>query len=188
MLKEDDSIFSRVNQGWDCEWPKSRWQFIFYFFWHSLIEPKKSCFRWLLLLRKLVVGSFLSVEDLMSIKCDVCDMQESFEHVFFECEYAWGVWSIFLGPSLVWNHKPNLSWSEVLADFVESFDFKMNRFWYVLSCEVLWFLWKERNGEIYKEDTQSVHYFRKHMDMLQPKEIEALTQYMRKLKLEDSDG
>ncbi|XP_057825619.1 uncharacterized protein LOC131037482 [Cryptomeria japonica] len=42
--------------------------------------------------------------------------------------------------------------------------------------------------QIYKEDIQSVRYFRKHMDMLQPKEIEALTQYMRKLKLEDLDG
>ncbi|GLJ06755.1 hypothetical protein SUGI_0047280 [Cryptomeria japonica] len=124
----------------------------------------------------------------MSVKCVVCDMQESFEHFVFECEYARGVWSIFIGPSLVWNHKPGLSWSEVLVGFVESFDFKMNWFWSVLSYEVLWFLWKERNGEIYKEDVQSVRYFIKHMDMLQPKEIKALTQYMRKLKLEDSDG
>ncbi|GLJ31395.1 hypothetical protein SUGI_0629910 [Cryptomeria japonica] len=169
----------------------------------------------------------------MSIKCVVCDVQESFEHLFFKCEYACGVWSIFLGPSLAWNHRPGLSWSKVLASFVESFDFKMNWLWYVLSCEVLWFLWKERNGgvfqnkkrrlakfnnklthffimshvsvvmeiskdrfmtlthegslQIYKKDIQSICYFRKHMDMLHPKEIKALTQYMQKLNLEDSD-
>ncbi|GLJ38971.1 hypothetical protein SUGI_0794420 [Cryptomeria japonica] len=87
----------------------------------------------------------------MSIKCVVCDVQESFEHLIFECEYANGVWSIFLGPSLAWNHKPGFSWSEVLTSFVESFDFKMNRFWSILSCEVLWFLWKERNGEVFQK-------------------------------------
>ncbi|GLJ21536.1 hypothetical protein SUGI_0398840 [Cryptomeria japonica] len=175
MLKEDDSIFSRVNQGWGCEWPKSIWQFVFYFFWHSLIKPKKSCFKWLLLLRKLVVGSFLSVEGLISIKCNVCDMQESFEHLFFECEYVQGVWSIFLRPSLVWNHKPGLSWSEVSVVLE-------------ISKDIFFIVIREGVLQIYKEDIQSVRYFRKHMDMLQPKEIKALTQYMRKLKLEDSDG
>ncbi|GLJ49495.1 hypothetical protein SUGI_1048780 [Cryptomeria japonica] len=41
--------------------------------------------------------------------------------------------------------------------------------------------------QIYKEDIQSVQYFKKHMDMLHPKEVEVLVQYMQKLKLEDSD-
>ncbi|GLJ25633.1 hypothetical protein SUGI_0491080 [Cryptomeria japonica] len=179
------------------------------------------------------VGSFLSAEGLKLIRHGVCNAQESFEHLFFDREFACGVWSIFLGPSIVWNHRPGPSWSEILSGFVESFDLRMNRFWSVFSCEVLWFIWKERNGEvfqnkrrrliefssklthfyimsqvsavleiskdrfmilvregalqIYKEDIQSVQYFKKHMDMLHPKEIEALAQYMQRLKIEDPD-
>lgn len=107
---------------------------------------------------------------------------------------------------------------------MESFDLRLNRFWSVLSCEILWLLLKERNGgffqnkrrrltgfniklthfyimsqfsavleiskerfmilvwegvlQIYKADIQSIQYFKKHMDMLRPKEIDALEQYM----------
>ncbi|GLJ10324.1 hypothetical protein SUGI_0126220 [Cryptomeria japonica] len=95
----------------------------------------------------------------MSIKCVVCDMQESFAHLFFECEYARDVWSIFLGPSLAWNHRPGLSWSEVVAGFVKSFDFNMNRFWSILSCEVLWVLWKERNEEVFQNKKRMLTKF-----------------------------
>ncbi|XP_059078091.1 uncharacterized protein LOC131876665 [Cryptomeria japonica] len=41
--------------------------------------------------------------------------------------------------------------------------------------------------QIYKENIQYVQYFKKHMDMLHPKEIEALVQYMQKIKLKDSE-
>lgn len=78
MLKYDYSIFTRVNQCWGLDWPKSRWQFVFYFFWHSPIDPNKYYFRWFLLLKKLAVGSFLSVVGAKPIRFVVCSVQESF--------------------------------------------------------------------------------------------------------------
>lgn len=129
------------------------------FFWHSPCEPKKSCFRWLLLLKKLVVCNTLPRDLGEPIWCDFCSVPESYEHLFFNCAYARCIWSIFLGSPVDWNCKPGLSWSEILAGYVESFDFKMNSFWSVLTCEILWFLWKERNSEIFQKRRRQLTEF-----------------------------
>jgi hypothetical protein len=151
MLKSDSSIFAQVNCGWGLDFSISRWQFIFNSLWHSPCEPKKSCFRWLLLLKKLAVGNTLPHGLGDPIVCSVCDVPETFEHLFFYCKFAKGIWSIFFGVPIVWDSRMGLSWSEVLAGFVESFDVKTNIFWYVLTGEILWYLWKERNGEIFEK-------------------------------------
>ena len=56
----------------------------------------------------------------------------------------------FFGYSLDWKRNNGFSWCEILAGYVRSFDSSLNRFWFALTGEVLWFLWKERNKEIFK--------------------------------------
>ena len=57
---------------------------------------------------------------------------------------------MFLGKPLIWNHKLGLSWHEILAGFVEKFDLNMNCFWFILTNEILWFMWRQRNEEIFQ--------------------------------------
>lgn len=51
---------------------------------------------------------------------------------------------------MVWNAHPGLSWIEILAGYFDGFDHKLNKFWAVLSPEILWFLWKQRNEEVFQ--------------------------------------
>lgn len=43
-----------------------------------------------------------------------------------------------------------MSWSEILAGYVDSFDSYQNRFWFVLIRENLWLLLKDRKKEIFQ--------------------------------------
>lgn len=68
----------------------------------------------------IFIGLPINVEPII---CDVCNKPEDFEHLFFYCVYAKQIWSIFLGLPIEWNKKYGLSWSEILARYVEYFDF-----------------------------------------------------------------
>lgn len=104
----------------------------------------------MLLLKKIPIGSFLSSDGKNTIVCPLCKCDETFEHLFLECKFSCSIWSIFFGNPIVWNHKRGLSWHEILAGFVETFDVKMNCFWFTLTNEVLWFIWRQRNEEIFQ--------------------------------------
>lgn len=88
---------------------------------------------------------------------NICNVHESFEHLIFECLYACKIWSIFLGSPCLWNYINSFSWS--LAGYVDRFDSKFNSFWFALTIEVLWTLWKDRNKEIFQTQRRKLTEF-----------------------------
>lgn len=100
--------------------------------------------------KKLAVGSVLSSINVVPVVCGLCDKTESFEHLFFECIFARKVWSIFLSFPIDWNKKLGLSWSEILAGYVESLNSYKNIFWFVLTSKILWILQKYRNKWLFQ--------------------------------------
>ena len=100
FMKNDSSLIARVSQCWGQINPFSNWSFFFEYMWKSKAEPKKLCFKWLLLFKRLVVGKVLSSIGLAPVCCNICNVHESFEHLFFECLYARKIWSTFWGVSM----------------------------------------------------------------------------------------
>lgn len=100
------------------------------------------------------------------------------------------VFGPFFRSPIVCNSRLGLSWSEVLAGFVESLDFKAIIFWSVLTCEILWSLWKERNGEIFQKRGRQltefgcklIHYH------IMPQVVPALELKTKDIMLEYSNG
>ena len=92
------------------------------------------------MLRKVLVGSVFTKDGKHIIVYYLCMSDKCFEHIFFECKFSPSIWSIFFGKPLIWNHKPGLSWDEILASFIEEFDLNMNHFWFTLTNEILWFI------------------------------------------------
>ena len=72
------------------------------------------------------------------------------EHLFFKCPWAIKVWSTVFGVNGLNLYGSCLSWQEILAGYVDRFDCKLNDFWIVLTSEVLWFIWRQRNEEIFQ--------------------------------------
>ncbi|GLJ34301.1 hypothetical protein SUGI_0689280 [Cryptomeria japonica] len=159
MLKDDTKVLKWINKSWDIDWPESKWAFALNQFWHQPYEPKKQCFRWLVVLKKIAVGDVLSSVGLSPIVYPLCNTYESVSHLFFEYCYAKRVWSLFIGQPVCWNSKPGLSWIEVLAGYVDGFDLKLNSFWSVLFSEILWFLWIKRNEEVFQSKIRSLIEF-----------------------------
>ena len=113
----------------------------------------------MLLFKKLALGKVLSSIGLAPVCCNICNVHESFEHLFFECLYARKIWSIFLGSPCLWNCINSFSWSEILVGYVDRFDSKFNSFWFVLTIEVLWTLWKDKNKEIFQAERRKLTEF-----------------------------
>lgn len=48
------------------------------------------------------------------------------------------------------NIVDNFSWFEIIVRYVCNLSKKSNYFWILLSIEILWFLWKRRNENVFQ--------------------------------------
>ena len=86
-------------------------------------------------------------------------MSEGLKYFVFKCPWAIKVWSTVFGVNGLSLYGSCLSWQEILAGYVDRFDCKLNNFWIVLTSEVLWFIWRQRNEEIFQGKKQVLAEF-----------------------------
>ena len=113
-------------------------------------SAKKVFFKRIFLLKKHAIGHYVSQVSKVTIVCDVCNCVESYEHFFLKCPWAIKVWSTVVGVDGLNMYGSCLSRQEILASYVEKFDWKLNDFRIFLTSEVLWFIWRQRNEEIFQ--------------------------------------
>lgn len=80
--------------------------------------------------------------------CKMYNKIESFENLFFDCQFAFKMKSIFLGISLGCDNREGFNWDEILFGYVKSFSAEFNKFRFLLASEVLWHIWKARNDKL----------------------------------------
>lgn len=75
MVTNSQVVYDHINLVWNVKIDHKVLSKTFKIIWSKYIEPKKSYFRWLLILKKLAVGFDNNL-------CSICNVVESCEHVF----------------------------------------------------------------------------------------------------------
>ncbi|XP_059076368.1 uncharacterized protein LOC131875743 [Cryptomeria japonica] len=89
-MNNNQEIIKHVNTCWYASLDTKQWNKIFNRNWKSYIDPKIKCFKWLILINRLPISSYLVPNDLYKL----CNRQESYRHIFFECKFAQKVWAL----------------------------------------------------------------------------------------------
>ncbi|GLJ33985.1 hypothetical protein SUGI_0683500 [Cryptomeria japonica] len=143
-MNNNQEIIKHVNTCWYTSLDTKQWNKNFYRNWKSYIDPKIKCFKWLILINRLPISSYLVPNDL----CKLCNRQESYRHIFFECKFAQKVWAL-CGVT----YPKYIDILEILTGYIHGLKNDSNILWFIISSNILWQLWKCRNEERF----QGVH-------------------------------
>ncbi|CAN1252848.1 hypothetical protein LINPERPRIM_LOCUS8165, partial [Linum perenne] len=132
--------------------------------WQPAVPSKIACLCWKLFFKKVATLDNLQKNGFsLANRCVLCSSNfETVDHLFLACKFASDIWTLL--SSLLSIHGPLSSsimgfihgWKGMncLSSFSSAMD--------VLMHAVLWFIWKERNDQIFKDSaSNSVFTFRK---------------------------
>lgn len=143
-LNTSNVVLDHCNQCWNIALNDKTWKKALLDVWNSSIEPKKACFKWLVLLQKLPFKSNKNDIDV----CSICCIPKFGTHILFDCFSTKEIWKIFCLNFKIWDND-NIRWKSVLFCHKEMSKDCL-KFWNLLSVEILWHIWKARNEEKFK--------------------------------------
>ena len=141
---------------------------IFSFLWHKTRPKNLNTFLWLSMSKGLATGDWLEKTNMPGVEnCQACscDVQETPEHCFYDCNSARKVWASFdhlcrfAGLTILFKDYSSLLvgkfWLYNKSDRAGRFTYELQP-WDILRAFLLWFIWKERcsnlfDGEVFSQ-------------------------------------
>ncbi|XP_057861679.2 uncharacterized protein LOC131070153 [Cryptomeria japonica] len=153
VINHNSSIIEHINALWYTSLDSCSWKKLLNHLWKGPIEPKIKYFRWLLLLNRLPVRNL----EAQTEYCKFCKMPETCRHIFFDCIFARKIWQMF-----DISYPLDYSILNIVTGHIYGIKKDTNLFWYILSSNILWQLWKCRNEEKYQDKPRSlIEFYRK---------------------------
>ena len=130
------------------------------FCWQGLVPPKVELFGWQLIKEKVMVKKKLSNYGMfpgMSVACVLCSVEEeSVNHLFLHCSWAWKLWVTGMGWWRVIGCIP-----KTIAEWADSWvalspSRSSRRAWTTLFFAIVWTIWDFRNNKIFKDKEASL--------------------------------
>lgn len=87
----------------------------------------------------MVINNKLHTYGLPTWICDASQVSKPFEYLLFDCQFGVALWSLLFHFPIKWNENEGFFKNEILVGYVYSFDTSLNKFWFVLANEVIWF-------------------------------------------------
>lgn len=106
------------------------------------MDPKKKCFKWLLILNRLPIRN----EQHDDVICNECKVAETARHIFFDGVIAREIWLMF-GFSI----PIIVDVLNIISSHIHGIKKDSKIFWFIVSCDILWYIWKIRNEDKYQD-------------------------------------
>lgn len=128
--------------------------------WNRWAPTKINCFMWRLVLDRLPTRPNLMKRNILcqeeAVSCVLCEdgVEESVEHLFFQCKFASYIWKLvehWMGIELIFSDSAVGS----LDMFAKLVPGKWREVWMIIWHGVCWYIWKARNARIFVGNTCS---------------------------------
>ncbi|PKU64842.1 Putative ribonuclease H protein [Dendrobium catenatum] len=130
------------------------------FIWHKRFALRYSSYGWLAVCDGLKTADILRSRNIITgSTCHLCGKEdESILHMFFTCEFSFGVISALL-PSLgCFLFRPSLLQSFEFFDDMQHLDRQDKNFCFLVICCSVYFLWRERNVRCFEGTSEDMNY------------------------------
>ena len=139
--------------------------------WHEVVWFREEISRcsfitWLSMLRRRptkdrLISWGLAVPDM----CVLCSSQvESHQHLFFECSYAGAIWSKFCGRFIISPPSDLSAAVSMCLNYQGTYSLQVRVVMKLIVQVIVYFLWRERNGQIFREISHQPMVFFKMVD------------------------
>ncbi|PKU78251.1 Putative ribonuclease H protein [Dendrobium catenatum] len=128
------------------------------FVWHKRAALRYSAYAWLLFKNGLKTADVLAKRNIfITSTCPLCRTGiESYAHLFFSCEFSFGVLSSLLPILNGFLFRPTTLQLFEFLEEIGTFNAVEKKFCYLVICCVIYFLWRERNDRRFSSSQRNL--------------------------------